>query len=58
MGVQEIFTNKANLTGISEQKLEVSKIKQKVFIDVNKEGTEAAAATGIIYLYITLFNFI
>lgn len=49
MGVEDIFDqSKADLTGmyVSGPPLFVSKVKQKVFIDVNEEGTEAAAVTG------------
>ncbi|CAB3370921.1 Hypothetical predicted protein [Cloeon dipterum] len=47
MGLVDIFTKGANLTGISEESLSVTTVVQKAFIEVNEEGTEAAASTGI-----------
>ncbi|XP_066247831.1 antichymotrypsin-2-like isoform X3 [Euwallacea similis] len=50
IGLGEIFTNKANFSGMLEspEQLFVSEVIQKAFIEVNEEGTEAAAATGLI----------
>ncbi|XP_018420167.1 PREDICTED: leukocyte elastase inhibitor-like [Nanorana parkeri] len=50
MGMSDLFNpEKADLTGISEKgNLYVSQIFHKVFVDINEEGTEAAAATGAI----------
>lgn len=48
LGINEMFSNKANLTGISESgNLYVSRALHEAVIEVNEEGTEAAAATGI-----------
>uniref|UniRef100_A0A6P7FD95 Uncharacterized protein LOC114329168 n=1 Tax=Diabrotica virgifera virgifera TaxID=50390 RepID=A0A6P7FD95_DIAVI len=44
-GIKKIFDGEADLTGISKEKLIVSKVLQKAFIDVNENGVEAAAAT-------------
>uniref|UniRef100_E1BB19 Serpin domain-containing protein n=1 Tax=Bos taurus TaxID=9913 RepID=E1BB19_BOVIN len=48
LGMTDIFSQvKADLSGISPVKgLFVSKIIHKSYVEVNKEGTEAAAATG------------
>jgi serpin B len=45
VGVQRIFGG--GLKNISDANLAVSKIKQKTFVEVNEEGTEAAAVTAI-----------
>lgn len=46
MGMKEMFSPSANFNSISEGNLQVSKIKQKTFIEVNENGAEVAAATG------------
>ncbi|XP_069814209.1 serpin B6-like isoform X2 [Dendropsophus ebraccatus] len=48
MGLGDLFSaDKADLTGISEQgNLHVSEIFHKAFVEINEEGTEAAAATA------------
>ena len=46
MGIKDLFNaDKCDLSGIANNLL-VSMIKQNTFIEVNEEGTEAAAVTG------------
>lgn len=49
LGVTEVFIKAANLTAMSDRKeLFLSKVVHKSFIEVNEEGSEAAAASGMI----------
>jgi serpin B len=48
LGMNDAFVpGLANLTGIADADLFVSFVKQNTFVDVNEEGTEAAAVTTI-----------
>ncbi|XP_014205333.1 antichymotrypsin-2 isoform X3 [Copidosoma floridanum] len=47
MGMTDMFTDYANFSGISDQPIKVGKVLQKAFIEVNEEGSEAAAVTAL-----------
>ena len=48
VGVSTLFSDEADLSGISNQPLSVTDALQDAFIEVTEEGTEAAAATAVI----------
>ncbi|XP_053545361.1 protein Z-dependent protease inhibitor isoform X2 [Bombina bombina] len=47
LGIKNIFTGKANLTGMTEERnIKLTEVTQRAVIDIDEKGTEAAAATG------------
>lgn len=46
LGMGEAFTARANFSGMGNN-LAISKVKHKTFVEVNEEGTEAAATTSV-----------
>lgn len=53
IGLKRSFTDFANFSGISSTPLKISQVIHKAFVDVNEEGTEAAAVTAVIMKGIT-----
>jgi serine protease inhibitor len=50
LGMESAFTDNADFTKMIKEdaSLKISEVKQKTFIDVNEEGTEAAAVTSVV----------
>ncbi|XP_011643107.1 alaserpin-like isoform X1 [Pogonomyrmex barbatus] len=54
MGLSEPFSNGANFNGISNVPLKIDKVVQKAFIEVNEEGSEAAAVTATFVVLLSI----
>lgn len=47
MGLKEAFTDSADFSNLSDQKVYIEDVLQKTFIEVDELGTKAGASTGI-----------
>jgi serpin B len=47
LGMRRAFTDDADFSAMADEPLCVSEVKQKNFVEVNEEGTEAAAVTTV-----------
>jgi serpin B len=47
MGMPLAFTGRADFGALSDEPLNIDSVKQKTYVEVNEQGTEAAAATAI-----------
>jgi serpin B len=48
LGMRQAFTKGADFSAMADEPLFVSEVKQKSFVEVNEEGTEAAAVTTVV----------
>lgn len=47
LGMGIVFTPAADFTGIASGGIEISEVEQQAFVDVNEQGTTAAAVTTV-----------
>lgn len=47
LGLSDVFSGSADYSNISDENLSISDVKQKAIFEINEEGAEAAAVTGV-----------
>jgi serine protease inhibitor len=48
MGMEEAFHADANFSGLCSEKIFIGLVRHKTLLEVNEEGTEAAASTAVV----------
>ncbi|MGA2280345.1 MAG: serpin family protein [Verrucomicrobiota bacterium] len=56
LGMRRAFSNGADFSAMADEPLFVSEVKQKSFVEVNEEGTEAAAVTTVTMHALAVFR--
>ena len=47
LGMEVAFQDRANFSNMSAKEVQIDEVKHKTFVEVNEEGTEAAAVTSV-----------
>ncbi|XP_054716948.1 uncharacterized protein LOC129226369 [Uloborus diversus] len=58
LGAGKIFSQSANLSGMTSNKVSVNQVLHKAFMEVNEEGSEAAAVTGVLVSRLRPIDFV